>query len=79
MYTSKHILRVYFCIGQHLLQEYLWLTELEQGRLGREREGLLELGENRNFWTVLSSSLLFLLLRHFFQNKTLLRDILCIQ
>lgn len=78
MYMSKHILQVYFCRGQHLLQEYLWLTELEQGRLGRGREGLLELGENRNFWTVLSFSLLFLLLRHFFQNKILLRDILCI-
>ena len=49
---SKHILQVYFCIGQHLLGEYLWLTELEAGRLGRGGEGLLELGENRNFWTV---------------------------
>ena len=72
---SKHMLRVYLCIGQHLLQEYLWLTELEEGRLGRGRES----GENRDFWTVLSSSLLFLSLSHFFQNKIVLRDVLCIQ
>ena len=72
---SKHMLQVYLCIGQHLLQEYLWLTELEEGRLGRGRES----GENRNFWTVLSSSLLFLSLSHFFQNKIVLRVVLCIQ